>query len=412
MIAQFLCCRRHVPTGLNFFIFVTVIVLLLFSSSLSLSACDTALKKIVKDNMPLFMDNSIDNNLQKCVEKSLAAFDSINGKEQFILCGNRYSVSWLKQSLAIFLKGVETWTSETDFQNFLSENFDVCQAQGTDGKGQMLVTGYYEPIFAGSLTKIPPFIYPLYRVPPDLIIPNEKRKRNEGGRMQDGFIVPYWTREEIEKRDLLQGREIVYLADPVDAFILHVQGSGRIRLPDGSQCRVHFAASNGREYRSIGRLLAERGIIPLEEVTLPKIVSYLHDHPAELPKILYYNDRYIFFSISYPDVNVDTDNENGPAGSIGQPLTAGRSLALDNTCFPAPMVGYLETELPVFDENGAHTGWKSLRRFVVNQDAGAAIKGPGRVDFFLGGDDYAARAAGVMKQQGFLYFLLLKKEKM
>lgn len=141
---------------------------------------------------------------------------------------------------------------------------------------------------------------------------------------------------------------------------------------------------------------------------MPKIVAYLHEHPGEVKNILHYNDRYIFFRLS--SVSASTPR-GGPVGSLGKPLTAGRSLALDKRCFPVPMVGYLETEAPSFDESGQLAGWKPLHRFVVNQDSGAAIKGPGRVDLFYGSDEYAEKAAGVMKQGGKLYFLILKDDK-
>jgi len=393
----------------RYFIGVMAALLLLSGPAISVSACDTALEPVAAGRMPLFLDDSGRQDLQKSVESSMISLGRIDREKQFVLCGRRYSTPWLQKSMATFLRGLEASSNEADFQTFLFDNFDVCQAQGSDGAGRMLVTGYYEPFFAGSLIRKSPFVYPLYQVPPDLVVPAENLDGNEAGRMEAGRLVPYWTRAEIEKGDLLQGQEIAYLADPVDVFILHVQGSGRVRLPDGSVRKVHFAASNGRKYQSIGRLLVDRGVMPLEEVTMPKIVSYLHDHPDEMQSILHHNDRYIFFSLS--PAEEDTEHE-GPAGSMGQPLTAGRSLAVDSMCFPAPMMGYLETDLPIFSTNGSLSGWKALRRFVVNQDTGAAIKGPGRVDLFLGSDEYAARAAGVMKQPGALYFLVLKEERM
>ncbi|MEW6290011.1 MAG: MltA domain-containing protein [Thermodesulfobacteriota bacterium] len=394
---------------MRYLIGVAAAVLLLCGLAITASACDPALRQVAPDSMPFFMDDAGWQDLQKSVERSMTALAGIDKEQLFVLCGRSYPASWLQQSMAVFLRGLQTYPAEADFRKFLSANFDVCQTKGSDGAGRMLVTGYYEPFLAGSLTRQSPFVYPLYQVPPDLVVPAGNLAGNEGGRMEDGRFVPYWTRAEIETGDLLQGQEIVYLADPLDVFILQVQGSGRIRLPDGSVRKVHFAASNGRRYLSIGRLLVDRGVMSLEEVTMPKIVSYLHDHPDEMQDILRHNDRYIFFSIS--PAGGETDNE-GPAGSLGQPLTAGRSLAVDGMCFPVPMVGYLETALPVFADRGAVIGWKPLRRFVVNQDSGAAIKGPGRADLFLGGDEYAARAAGVMKQPGALYFLVLKEEKM
>ncbi len=256
-------------------------------------------------------------------------------------------------------------------------------------------------LFAGSLVKKKPFIYPLYQVPDDLVVDKNK----DVGRWQDGRFVPYWSRAEIESSGVLAGNEIVYLDDPIAAFILNVQGSGRIRLPDGAIRAVGFAGSNGRKYRSIGKLLVKRGVMDLAEVTMPKIISWLQANPSQVNPVLQYNERYIFFN--FAPVGKDSVPV-GPVGSLGKPLTAGRSLALDKKCFPVPMVGFLETEAPYFDDAGKLAGWQPLHRFVVNQDSGAAIKGAGRVDLFFGSNGYAEKAAGVMKQPGKLFFLLLK----
>lgn len=359
------------------------------------------MQEVPEGNLPLFLDDAGLKNVGSAVEKSIAGFGVFAKKDEIEICGTKYSGGLLRASLETFLKGVRTCTNEADFQRFIFENFTICQSKGGDGAGDMLVTGYYEPLFAGSLEKKAPYLYSLYQLPADLIVTGDKVV----GRMLDGRLVPYWSRSEIENSDLLAGNEIVYLADPVAAFILHVQGSGRISLPDGSIRAVGFAGSNGRKYRSIGKLLVERGVMTLQEVTMPKIITYLHDNPGEMQSILHFNERYIFFSLSAVS---GSSHHEGPVGSLGKSLTAGRSLALDKSCFPVPMVGYLETEAPFFDDSGQLAGWKPLHRFVVNQDSGAAIKGSGRVDLFYGSDGYAEKAAGVMKQPGKLYFLILK----
>jgi membrane-bound lytic murein transglycosylase A len=365
------------------------------------AACDpAALSPLAAGEKPLLLDDLCLRDLPQSVAGSVAALAGIDPARQFALCGGTYTGEWLRKSMDAFSQAIGQADNEAELQSYLFEHFTLCRAAGGDGAGRMLVTGYYEPEFAGSLVREAPFLHPLYGVPPDLVTEGEK-----AGRLQDGRLLPYWSRGEIEAGDLLHGQEIVYLSDPIDVFILHVQGSGRIRLPDGEVRQVQFAATNGREYRSIGRLLADRGVMALEEVTMPKIVAYLRDHPGEMREIFDHNERYVFFSLSAADKKLQ---DAGPAGSLGQPLTAGRSLAVDSDCFPVPLPGYLETELPVFDEQGNVTGWQTLHRFVVNQDTGAAIRGPGRADLFLGADAYAARAAGVMKQAGALYFLILK----
>ncbi|MDH3393537.1 MAG: MltA domain-containing protein, partial [Desulfobulbaceae bacterium] len=220
-------------------------------------------------------------------------------------------------------------------------------------------------------------------------------------RMRNGKVVPYWSRREIERSAKLKGLELVYLADPMDCFTLHVQGSGRIRLPDGTVRRVHFAAKNGRPYRSIGRLLVDEGKMSLEEVTMPSIRAYLAAHPKEVARVLQHNDSFIFFRWG--------GKAKTPAGSLGEPLTAGRSVALDQSRYPAAALGYLLSEKPLVNRSGQITGWLPMSRYILNQDSGSAIKGARRLDLFWGGDRYAEIAAGNMKHPGQLYFLIKKQ---
>jgi membrane-bound lytic murein transglycosylase A len=262
----------------------------------------------------------------------------------------------------------------------------------------MLVTGYFQPVMEGSLKPIPPFIHPLYRLPPDLI------ERNNGGtprigRFCNDRFVPYWSREEIETQLPLAGTELLYLDDPIESFILHVQGSGRIRLRDGSSRSVRFAGSNGRSYRSIGRLLVDEGRLTLEQATLPGIVDYLRAHPGDLRRILHANPRYIFFTWGEP---------GAVRGSGNIALTAGRSVAVDPSVIPLGTVAFLRTRQPVIDRDGRLQRWRTLDRFVFPQDSGAAIRGGSRVDLFLGDSERARHTAGLMREKGSLYILVKK----
>jgi membrane-bound lytic murein transglycosylase A len=200
----------------------------------------------------------------------------------------------------------------------------------------------------------------------------------------------------------LQGRglERVWLRDAWERFVLHIQGSGRVRLPDGRAIRVGYAASNGRPYRAIGRYLREQGYLQEKEISMERIGAFLQSNPGRAEEILSINERYIFFRLL-------ADSE-GPLGALGVPLTPGRSIATDLTLFPPGALAYLVSRQPELDESGKLTGWKELRRFVLNQDAGGAILGPGRVDLFFGSGDRAGRAAGEMKEEGKIYFLLAK----
>lgn len=253
---------------------------------------------------------------------------------------------------------------------------------------EVLVTGYYEPIFEGSLRKVGPFQYPLYAPPLDLR-PGE----------------PYHTREAIDGEGAIQGRglEVAWLADPFEAFLLHVQGSGRLRLPDGRSARLAYAGNNGRPYTSIGRVLAEEGWMTPEEATLPAIRAHLQQHPEDRDRLLRRNDRYIFFRLSPASGGSDEDEE-GPTGSLGAVLTPGRSVAVDPDVYPLGSLALLETELPVV-EGGQVTGWRPFREIVILQDTGAAIRGAGRVDLFLGSGPESEAAAGVLRQPGRLSLL-------
>jgi len=263
----------------------------------------------------------------------------------------------------------------------------------------MLVTGYYEPVFEGSLTRQDPYLTPLYSPPSSLITFTGKNGEIQVGRYNlDQQLVAFWSRQEIETtRELMQGNELAFLKDPFDAFLLHVQGSGKIQFPDNSIRAVHYAGSNGLEYKSIGKLLVDENAMSLEEVTVPAIRTYLQNHQDQLQRILHSNPRYIFFNWG--------DNL-GPKGSSGEILTPGRSIALDSTALPGGSLGYLVSRVPQIGENGQIAGWRSLSRFVFPQDSGAAIKGTGRVDVFFGHGKDAEFAANHMKEDGKLYFLV------
>lgn len=314
----------------------------------------------------------------------------------------RYPVSWLRKSAKDFLHVVDTAQSPEQLSEAIQQRFNIFQASGRQKYQQkkMLVTGYYEPLLEGSLKKAPPFTHPLYSMPDDLISMKADGKSVVRRKDQNGALVQYWTREEIEEKNLLTGKELVYLKDPVDAFSLHVQGSGKILLQNGQVQSIRYAGSNGRAYSSIGKLLVDRKIMVKEEVTMPKIRQYLANHPGKLKDVLYHNKKYIFFSWA--------PTNKPPRGSSGATLTPERSIAIDPETLPMGAIGYLVTKQPTTDKDGKITSWKPFHQFVLPQDSGSAIKGPGRVDVFWGNGKYAKTAAGAMKEEGRLFFLVKK----
>ncbi|MEA2084267.1 MAG: MltA domain-containing protein [Thermodesulfobacteriota bacterium] len=351
---------------------------------------------------PVFDDDLSFDSLESAIAHSLKYLKRLPSERTFRY-GKR-SVTTLQriESLNTFSALCKQVRSASELDRLIRKNFNIYKAAGKNGSGEMLVTGYFEPILKGSLTREPPYIHPLYRLPPDLITLPGGGDLNgvRAGRMQNGRMVPYWTRAEIEKDRPLAGLELLFLSDPIENFFVHIQGSGQVRLRDESIQRVHFAGSNGRPYKSIGRLLVKQGKMKLADVDLPAIRGYLVEHPLERESIFHYNERFIFFDME------EIEGDKGPAGSLGEPLTAGRSVALDRNCFPPAVLCFLKSWKPVVDCVGNVTGWEPMSRFVLNQDSGSAIKGPGRIDLFCGSGRYARTAAGLMRHPGVLYLLL------
>lgn len=370
-------------------------------------SCSTGQLLSLTDQEKFFGDDFDKKSLLSAVRQSVNYLERRKDDQMAILCGKSYPASWLRESMEEFL-GLLQSTSLQDLPPVIAERFDVCMAINSEGHDQILATGYYQPSLEASLTRTPPYLYPLYELPPDLIsttVNSPSGEEKSVGRLEnDGRLVPYWTRAEIETKGVLAGQELLYLKHPFDAFILHVQGSGLVELTNGTVRQVQFAGSNGLTYRSIGKLLVDEGHIPLEEIDLPRICAFLDEHPDEQQRILHHNERYIFFRLA------DAANTLNPVGSMGKTLTPGRSVALDQSCFPYGSLLFLDTTQPDI-KNGEIKGWRPLRRFVLHQDSGAAIKGSGRLDLFWGNGQNAEVAAGAMKQPGRLFWLLKKENR-
>ncbi|MBA3006605.1 MAG: transglycosylase [Desulfocapsa sp.] len=361
-----------------------------------------------QDQIPSLLDDMDSKSLITAARRHLCYLKTLPSNTAIHLGKDIYSKDWLLESMETFLAILKQKQSPAEFDQAIRENFTLYQASGRNNnrkKGEMLITGYYEPLLEGSLTKNSSFIHPLYTTPDSLLtyLDPATKKKTTGYQNPKGEKVPFWTRAEIEDGKLLAGSELVYLKDPVDAFVLHVQGSGKIRLSDGSLRAVQFAATNGREYKSIGKLLVDEEKMSREEATMPTIRQYLHQNPGEQKRILHHNPRFVFFQWN--------KKKDSPIGSLGLPLTAGRSIAVDPGTLPTGVMAYLVSQKPVIDQGGQLLKWEAMQRFVLPQDTGAAIKGAGRADLFWGNGYYAEIAAGNMKEQGQLYFLVKKNAK-
>ncbi|HZQ60723.1 MAG TPA: MltA domain-containing protein, partial [Casimicrobiaceae bacterium] len=288
---------------------------------------------------------------------------------------------------------------------FFEQHFRPYAIVGHDGRDEGLVTGYYEPLLLGSRVRGARFHVPLYSPPDDLLTidltdlyPELKGKRLRG-RVEGRRVVSYWPRADIDAgKAPVAGHELVYVEDPVEAFFLEIQGSGRIQLDDGSVVRLGYADQNGHPYRAIGSVLAAWGEMPLERTSMQNIREWGRTHPDKLPELLENNPSYVFFREVPPFAPGSLEAAiDGPIGSLGVPLLAQRTIAADVRSVPLGAPVYLATTYP--------STTRALQRLVIAQDTGGAIRGAVRADFFWGFGQDAGREAGRMRQQGKMWIL-------
>ena len=369
---------------------------------------DRGLYRISGISYPRFTDDMGYDGLEDSIRRSIEYLEKFPPEKTFMFDKDPYSASHMIKSLQYFLDFVDTNPSDKNLKRFIKSNFKVYRSVGNGWRKKVLFTGYYEPLLQGSLQKTEEYQYPILARPEDLLSIDlsafSKKYAGEKivGRFDQQTIVPYYDRYEIEQEGVLEGKTevLAWVNDPVDLFFLQIQGSGRIVLNSGQSLNVHYHETNGQPYRAIGTLLMEQEKIPKSEMSMQKIREYLRDHPEEVNDILNYNPSYIFFKIE----------EDGPLGFLEVKLTPGRSIAVDRRLFPLPALAFIKTQKPIIDGSGQITRWVDFSRFVVSQDTGGAIRGPGRSDLFWGNGMYAEIAAGHMQHKGNLYFLVLKPD--
>ncbi len=283
-------------------------------------------------------------------------------------------------------------------RKFFEEFFTPWQLINEDGSDSGTITGYYVPELLGSRTPDAIYRYPLYRQPDDLLtidlseVYPELANYRLRGRVEGNRVVPYFEREEIDAASSpLAGNELFWVQDPVELFFLHIQGSGRILLPDGEKVMLNYANQNGHPYQSIGKLLLERGAMERHQMSMQNIRRWVAENPEDGRKLLAENPSYVFFRELEKGIE-------SPPGAQGIPLSAERSLAVDRRYVPLGAPVFLSASWPNTDE--------PLNRLMVAQDTGGAIKGRVRADFFWGMGAEAGALAGRMKQQGRMWVLL------
>lgn len=348
-----------------------------------------------------FADDLDDASLILAIDRSLNYYSGPAQNQVFQLGDRQIRAGQMREALKAFRQTLETGAGLDDKKQRISRDFAVYRAAGAVDKGDVIFTGYYVPVLEGSLTRTDRCRYPIYKTPPDLLTRNLFANDARNRLPQSKEAAPYYSRREIDIDGALQNKnlEIVWVADPVDLFFLHIQGSGKIKLEDGKWVTVGVDKANGRPYRSMPASVLDQIRRDKGTASYANVKAWLKEKSdAQLNEILSYYERYIFFRL--------LDRE--PVGSLGQPVTPGRTIATDPDVFPAGALAFIRLSKPVFDDKGRIVKREAFSRFVLNQDKGSAIKGPGRVDLFCGFGHEAEAVAGSLKEKGELYFLLPK----
>jgi len=313
--------------------------------------------------------------------------------QQFFPCGE-ITHTLAVNSLNAFTELLNSGLMSRQLNEAIRERFDVYMSVGCDDRGTVLFTGYYTPIFDGSSVRTESFQYPLYKIPADLV----KGADGEifGRRGADGQLRTYPSRAVIEDSRMLHGTELMWLGDPFEVYIAHVQGSAKVRQPDGELVTVGYAANNGYEYQSVSKELVKDGRITGDQMSLAAMIDYFKRYKDQVAMYVRRNPRFVFFK-----------REDGPPrGSLNEPVTAFRSVATDKSIFPRGCLTFISTTLP--QARGGMVANQFYSGFALDQDTGGAIRAAGRCDVYMGQGDEAGKLAGQTYQEGKLYYLFLK----
>ena len=355
---------------------------------------EVALRKITDPAMiPDFTEACYDvANLRESVGHSLNYLAKPSSKRFFPYAGVTHDQA--VASLQAFGDMLDSGLTGRALALAIRSKFDVYISVGCDNRGTVLFTGYYTPIFDGSLEQTGAYRYPLYKQPDDLVKGEDGVILGRAG--PGGTYTKYPSRGELAVSGELVGSELVWLGDPFEVYVAHVQGSAKIRLPDGQLITAGYAANNGHEYRSIGQELIADGKVPADGLSLTAMIDYFKAHPGEADPYIQRNPRFVFFQMS----------EGAPRGSLNEPVTAMRTIATDKAIYPRACLAFLATNLPGM--SGRMAVDRKFSGFVLDQDTGGAIRAPGRCDVYMGIGDDAGRRAGQTYDEGKLYYLFLK----
>jgi len=372
-----------------------------------------ALQLVPDADLPRFEESfKARAGLIKAAKKAIKYLGSLPPTRRLDVAGRAYAPAALIDSAKALIALAQAAKTADEFDAGVRASFDAFQSAGLDGRGRVVFSSYYQPVLKASLKKAPGYPYPLYRRPPDMVEVDLAAFGKGGngdsvvlGRVgKDKRVTPYPSRADIDRRKTLAGKglEVAWLKDPLDMMDLHVQGSGILKLPNGREILVNYAATNGRAYNSVGLTLVRTGVFSRDEITYPKLRDYLRANPDAASWILSQNPRYTFFDTA----PLPADGE--PFGAAEQSLVPARSIAIDPAVIPLGALTFFTTTSPQADKNGRVLGQFPNARFAFALDTGGAIKGPGRVDIYAGHGAQAEATARGQWADGKL-FILVKK---
>jgi len=341
---------------------------------------------------------SYDQFLFDSLDNSERWFHAPSSRQFFPIQADADSVTHDKAaaSVAAFREALEESHSAAEFAERVESTFDVYESVGWNGEGVVLYTGYYAPVFPASRQPSAEYPVPLYRRPADLVT-DPVTGAPQGRRTATGDVVPYATRAEINQSNMFDGNELVWVKDELAAYIIHVNGSAKLRMPDGTTMHIGYAGKTDRPYYGLGQSMLDEGILTKNNLTLTAIKNEFRKDPARVIQLMNRNENYVFFT--------EYDASRWPSGSLGVPVTEQASLATDKKIFPRGGVVLVDTQAVTLSYDK-----KPFLQFMLDQDTGGAIQAPGRADIYMGSGETAEVLAGGQYAEGRLFYFFLKDE--
>ena len=345
------------------------------------------------DRRTFYLERSVDESIgwfQKPSSRQWFPFRNQGTSEQ--VCTHEQAAA----SVVAFRELLRTSTSAADFRSRFLELFEVWQSVGYNQDRDVLFTGYFSPTFNASRSPDARFRHPLYRRPADLVT-DPASGQPLGRRMADGSLARWPGRAEIESSGMLAGTELVYLENPLDVYVVQVNGSAKLIMPDESVMYVGYAGKTDGKYVGLGKSMLEEGLIPRSQLSLSSIRRYYRTDPAKVDELIDRNDSYVFFQ--------EYEKGSWPAGSLGVRVNEDASIATDKTIFPRGGLVMVDTRANTFTR-----GLVEYKNFMLDQDTGGAIRAAGRADLYMGTGAAAELLAGGQYADGKMYYFFLKPE--